>query len=327
MDDAKTLAELERLVYDTYQLWDEDWVGFSWRNYTYDHIQRVRALSRTLAGHEQADARALEFATLLHDITKSYDGEIMLKDGQRVLDPNGFWLNEYLPPARRNQVTDLYDQLELRGTVHHDSGARIAAHLLGERGYPAVFCAHVAEIIGSHLKVTEHSSVEGGIIYDADTIDSNIGFPALYRNIMIVLRGRDKQAQAAGLPDVSAELEADPEAFFRPWILERLPTWVNSKHRDFVTKMTTESGKALADARIDRLGTLVDGLAHELGAFDHNLKHGRLAVLWYFAQHRKGAMLSKQLPYLEQEWLPAMAANQHAVAFVKALRDEATGLC
>ena len=108
----------------------------------------------------------------------------MTKDGQRVLDANGFWLNEYLPPARQNLVTELYDDLGLRGTVHHDSGARIAAHLLEERDYAAVFCAHVAEIIRSHLKVNEDSSIEGGIIYDADTIDSNIGLPALYRNIM-----------------------------------------------------------------------------------------------------------------------------------------------
>jgi hypothetical protein len=327
MDDARVLAELEELVRSTYQLWDEDWVGFSWRNYTFDHVQRVRALSRTLAAREGAEARVLEFATLLHDITKSYDGEIMMKDGQRVLDANGFWRNEYLPPARRNLVTDLYDELGLKGSVHHDSGARIAAHLLAERGYSAVFCAHVAEIIRSHLKVTDHSSLEGGIIYDADTIDSNIGLPALYRNIMIVLRGRDKQAQAQGRPDATAELEADPAAFFRPWILERLPTWVGSKHRDFVTKMTTASGKALADARIDRLGRLVEELAHELSDFDYNVRHGRLAVLWYFARNRKGATLSRQLPHLEGEWLPSNGTNEHAVAFVRALRDEAAGRC
>lgn len=325
MDDTRTLIELEQLVQETYQLWDEDWVGFSWRNYTFDHIQRVRRLSRTLAEREQADGRALEFATLLHDITKSFDGEIMTRDGQRVLDADGFWLNEHLPPARRNLVTELYDGMGLRGTVHHDSGARIAAHLLAERGYPAVFGAHVAEIIRSHLKVTEYSSVEGGIIYDADTIDSNIGLPALYRNIMIVLRGRDKQAQAAGQPNATAELEADPEAFFRPWILERLPTWVNSKHRDFVVKMTTDSGKELADARIARLGVLVEQLAHELGDFDTNLRHGRLSILWYFAQNRKGGMLSRQLPFLEQEWLPTNGASDDAMAFVRALRDETAG--
>lgn len=325
MNDATVLAELEKLVYATYQLWDEDWVGFSWRNYTFDHVQRVRSLSRTLATREGADSQVLEFATLLHDITKSYDGEILMKDGQRVLDANGFWLNEHLPPARQNLVTELYDRLNLKGTVHHDSGARIATHLLSERGYSAVFCAHMAEIIQSHLKVADHSSIEGGIIYDADTIDSNIGLPALYRNIMINLRGRDKNAQAAGQPDASKELEADPEAFFRPWILERLPGWVGSKHRDFVSKMTTKSGKNLAAERIDRLGPVVESLAHELSDFDTNIKHGRLAVLWYFAQNRKGAELSSQLHHLRDEWLPAHRADKTAIDFVAALQNEAKG--
>lgn len=327
MNDGAVLGELEGLVRETYQLWDEDWVGFSWRNYTYDHVQRVRSASRTLVGVERGDARVLEFATLLHDITKSFDGEILMRDGQRVLDANGFWLNEYLPPARRNMVTDLYDHLELKGTVHHDSGARIATHLLNERGYTAVFCAHVAEIIRSHLKVTDHSSVEGRIIFDADTIDSNIGLPALYRNIMINLRGRDKTAQAQGLPNANDELMADPEAFLRPWILDRLPGWVGSKHRDFVVKMTSESGKQFADARIDRLGVLVEQLAHELTDFDFNLKHGRLAVLWYFATHRKGAELSRQLVTLENEWLNANGATDGAREFVRALKSEVAGHC
>jgi hypothetical protein len=327
MDDAAFLQELEELVRTTYTLWDEDWVGFSWRNYTFDHVQRVRALSLTLAEREGADRRVLEFATLLHDVTKSYDGEIMMKDGQRVLDANGFWRNEYLAPVRVNRVTALYEQFELRGSVHHDSGARLAAHLLAERGYPAVFCAHVAEIIQSHLKVTDSSSLEGGIIYDADTIDSNIGLPALYRNLMITLRGRDKQAQAQGRPDANDELTADPQSFFRHWILERLPGWVNSKHRDFVTKMVTTSGKNLADTRIDRLGVLVEDLAHELSSFDESLARGRLAVLWYFALNRKGASLSTQLAHLEREWLAAAGAHKEAVAFVQAIRDEANGRC
>jgi putative nucleotidyltransferase with HDIG domain len=326
MNDAAVLAELERMVRETYQLWDEDWVGFSWRNYTYDHIQRVRALSRTLARREGADVRALELATLLHDITKSYDGEIIMKDGQRVLDANGFWRNDFLPPARENAITRMYDEMGLKESVHHESGARIAAQLLADRGYSAVLCAHVAEIIRSHLKVTDDSSVEGAIIYDADTIDSNIGLPALYRNLMITLRQRDKAAQAKGHPNADDELLADPEAFLRPWILERLPNWVNSKHRDFVVKMTTESAKELADARIERLGHLVEQFAHELSDFDASTRHGRLGVLWYFARNRKGAMLSAQLDHLEREGLAGMDATAGAAALVACLREEAAGI-
>jgi hypothetical protein len=244
-----------------------------------------------------------------------------------VLDANGFWRNEYLAPARTNLVTELYERAGLQGTLHHDSGARIATELLRERGYSAVFCAHVAEIIQSHLKVTDNSSVEGAIIYDADTIDSNIGLPALYRNLMINLRGRDRQAQARGLADASEELHADPEAFFRPWILERLPGWVNSKHRDFVVRMNTDSAKELADARIDRLGVEVEQLAHELGDFDTSVRTGRLAVLWSFAVNRRGAMLSKQLGSLRDEWRALNGATPGASAFLDAMHEEVVGRC
>jgi hypothetical protein len=210
--------------------------------------------------------------------------------------------------------------------MHHDSGARIATTLLSERGYSAVFCAHVAEIIQSHLKVTESSSVEGAIIYDADTIDSNIGLPALYRNLMINLRGRDRQAQGRGLPNADEELTADPEAFFRPWILERLPGWVSSKHRDFVVRMNTDSAKELADARIERLGILVEQLAHELSDFDTSLRTGRLAVLWSFAVNRKGAMLSRQLGSLRDGWR-LNGATPGAGVFLDAMHEEVLGRC
>src|SRR4029453_18153506 len=76
--DAATLRELEELVRQTHLLWDQEWVGFSWRNYTYEHMQRVRGLSRTLAAQEGADARVLEFAATLHDVTKSYDGDTLV---------------------------------------------------------------------------------------------------------------------------------------------------------------------------------------------------------------------------------------------------------
>src|SRR5437868_4612985 len=127
--DQSVLRELEALVRETYQLWDEVWVGFSWRNYTFDHVLRVRNLARTIAAAEAGDLRALEFGATLHDVTKSFDGEILMRDGKRVLDADGFWLNEKLPPARRNRVVDLYDQLALEGTVHHVSGGQIATTL------------------------------------------------------------------------------------------------------------------------------------------------------------------------------------------------------
>src|SRR5687768_193412 len=132
-EDRAALTQLEELVRQTHLLWDQEWVGFSWRNYTYEHMQRVRGLSRTLAQGEGADPRVLEFASTLHDVTKSYDGDILVgPDGKRVVDENGFWRNATLPPARQNKVTALYDHLGLAGTVHSISGGKIADALLDE---------------------------------------------------------------------------------------------------------------------------------------------------------------------------------------------------
>jgi len=55
----EVLERLNTLTRDTYQLWDHEWVGFSWRNYTYDHVRRVRNLALSLAAEEGADPRVL----------------------------------------------------------------------------------------------------------------------------------------------------------------------------------------------------------------------------------------------------------------------------
>ena len=137
--DVQALQALDALVRETHLLWDEEWVGFSWRNYTYEHMQRVRGLARTLGRAEGADERVVEYAATLHDVTKSYDGEIIVgADGKRVLDEQGFWKNATLLPRRTNKVTALYDQLVLGGTLHNISGGRVASALLEEAGQPAL---------------------------------------------------------------------------------------------------------------------------------------------------------------------------------------------
>ena len=132
-DHGEIPAELERLVAATYQLWTAEWVGFTWRNYTFEHVQRVRGLARTLAESEGGDRLVLTYAALLHDITKGYDGEIVTTtDGQRHLDENGFWRNDFLLPDGQNEVTRIYDELDLAGTLHNESGAKIAEVRLPE---------------------------------------------------------------------------------------------------------------------------------------------------------------------------------------------------
>jgi HD superfamily phosphodiesterase len=97
IDHPTVLGELEALVRETYQLWDQEWVGFSWRNYTYDHVQRVRALARTICAREATPVA--DYAGLLHDMSKSYDGDNI---GRQASDENGL-MNEVLPPVRQNR--------------------------------------------------------------------------------------------------------------------------------------------------------------------------------------------------------------------------------
>jgi HD superfamily phosphodiesterase len=321
-DDEAVLEELDTLMEETYQLWDHEWVGFSWRNYTYDHVRRVRNLALSLAAEEGAEARVLDFAAVLHDITKSYDGEVVMQDGKRVLDEHGFWRNEYLPPARTNPVTELYDALGLAGTLHNVSGARIADALLAERGYPAAFRAHVGEIIVSHLKVTEESSLEGRCLYDADTIDANIGHPALYRNIQISMHMLEKQHAERG-ESTDTYLAERLHEHLHQFIMEKWPGWVRGKHRDFVERMTTDAGRRRALARIGRLEETLATLQAELSEFESAVESGQLAPTVYFIKSRRNPSLLDEMAILEARW---PAGSHHAAAhFLETLRRESDG--
>jgi len=258
VDDADTLRYLDGLVRETYQLWDQEWVGFSWRNYTYDHVRRVCNLALSLAAEEgeMVDTRVLNLAVLLHDITKPYDGEALMRDGQRVVDERGYWRNAVLPPARANGITRLYDALGLSGSVHNISGARVAEALLAARGYPPDVQAHVAEVIASHLKVTPETSLEGRCLYDADTIDANIGLPALYRNIQISLHSLETQLRAQDTT-VDTYLTVYLSDLLRAYVADRWPAWIAGNGRDFVPRLTMVAGRRRARARLERLGGVV----------------------------------------------------------------------
>ncbi len=264
--DLAALDQLNTLMRETYQLWDHEWVGFSWRNYTYDHVRRVRNLAISLGMEENADIRVIDFAAVLHDITKSYDGEVVVKDGARVLDDHGFWRNEFLPPTRQNAITALYDTLGLAGSLHNVSGARIADALLEQLGYPSDFRAHVAEVIVSHLKITDNSSLEGRCLYDADTIDANIGHPAFYRNIQISMHRLEQQHAERG-ESTDTYLSTQLLDYLQPYVNEKLPAWVGSKERDFVQRLTTEAGRRRALARIRSLERAVAEMQAEIERF------------------------------------------------------------
>jgi HD superfamily phosphohydrolase YqeK len=299
--DRAVLSELEALVRETYQLWDEIWVGFSWRNYTFDHVMRVRNLARTIADIENGDLRALEFGATLHDVTKSFDGEILMRDGKRVVDADGFWLNEKLPPARRNRVVDLYDELELEGTVHHVSGGQVATWLLRDYGYDEPFSASVREIIAAHLKPHADASLAGLSLYDADAIDANIGLPAFYRNIQITMH-RMEQDYARRNENLDDYLGTELQPFLTSYLGERIPAWIQGKHNDFVAKLMTEAGRDVARDRITALSNVVAAMAEELNDFDRNVESGRLAVIKRFIENRNNPALSAEARYLQEEW-------------------------
>jgi hypothetical protein len=323
--DRQVLAELEALVRETYQCWDEVWVGFSWRNYTYDHVMRVRNLARTIASRENGDLRALEFAATLHDVTKSFDGEILVRDGKRVLDADGFWLNEKLPPARRNRVTDLYDVHNLVGTVHHVSGGHIAALLLADYGYDAELIESVREMIAAHLKPRETSSVGGLSLYDADTIDANIGLPAFYRNIQITMHRMEQEYSRRGesLDDYLASELAD---YLSGYLRERIPQWVLGKRDDFIAKLTTESGREVARERIDYLASEVARMADELEDWAHHRQHGRLAIVNRFITNRSNPSLTAEVRELSEGWPTATPPTDAASALLERYQQEIAGI-
>jgi hypothetical protein len=299
VDHEKALKELDALVAETYQLWDEEWVGFSWRNYTYDHVARVRALARTIGAREGGDDLVIRYGATLHDITKSFDGEILMTpEGKRVTDENGLWLNDYLPPARANKLTALYDRLDLHRTVHSKSGAAIANALLEEYGLSPVIRQHVQEVIHTHLMPGADSSVEGKALYDADTIDANIGLPAFYRNIRISTHRQEDQFAAKG-EDLGAWLEANRDEHLRTYLRDRVRTWNEGKRNDFIPKLTLESSKDIASGRVDRLNVLLDQLDAELADPEQALRNGALAVVWRFITNRRNPSLARELMELE----------------------------
>ena len=293
-DHEAILGRLEELVRSTYLLWDEEWVGFNWRNYTFEHVKRVRALSRLLGTAEGADALVLEYASLLHDITKGYDGEILMKDGQRVLDANGLWRNRVLAPARRNLVTDLYDEMGLGGLLHNESGARMADALMAGSHLPAHLRERVSSVILAHLRPGEHVGVEERVLYDADTIDANIGLPAIHRHLYIVLHREEVQRGE----DFAGWVGGQHQEFLNWYLRERVPSWLSGKRQDFLGRLTTDAGRRIGEERLDNLLEKVNLLTAELTDLERNLRSGALAVMGYLIDNRFNPRMSHQMSVL-----------------------------
>jgi hypothetical protein len=298
-DDEQILKELEDLVRETFMLWDEKRVGFSWRHYFFNHTQRVRMLSVNIGKNEGADLRKLEYAALLHDITKRYDGGFLAdKNGKRVINEDGFWLNEMLlpNPNKSNVVTQLYKEHNQAYKLHNESGALISEIILRRYGFPEEFCEGVSDIILNHLKPNEssiekmkkfNSILEARILYEADTIDSNLGLVAFFRNIGIHTHN---MVQRAGKYDLKEYIET-------------IPRWLNMKE-DFVPRMQTDTGRKIGDARQRRNWEIWSLVEKEKENFEINEVYGIIGVVKYFMSCYDDPSLQEQMKFAEDYWIP-----------------------
>lgn len=299
LDDARILKEMEDLVRETFMLWDEKRVGFSWRHYYFEHTQRVRMLSLTIGKNEGANLRSLEYAALLHDITKRYDGNILTgKDGKRIVDEDGFWRNETLlpNPNKSNIITQLYQDHNQADKLHNVSGAFIAGMLLRGYGLPEDFCDSVSSVVLNHLKPNEsstekiqqfNSNLEGRILYEADTIDSNLGLVAFIRNIGIHTYSMVSQT---GRTDLRQYIEG-------------IPRWLNMKE-DFIPRMQTATGRLMGKARQRRNWEIWTQVEREKEDFELNETYGILGTIKYFMSCYDDPNLTEQMLHLEKQWIP-----------------------
>ncbi len=287
--DRAILQELTKLVKETFLLWDEIWVGFSWRHYYFNHTQRVHALCLTIGRQEVADLRKLEYAATLHDITKRYDGKILTDNqGKRVLDENGFWLNELLMPKRENLVTRLYQTHNQYHKLHNVSGAIIAQKILETYDLPLDFCSSIGSIIKSHLRPDVYNNdssenfLEKKILNEADTIDANIGLTAFYRNIQIRTH--------------LATYKKD-ETMLRRY-LSTIEPWIERKTA-FIDLMTTKTGINIARQRLERMKEVHSEIIEELQNNEHNsLEYGLLGVIKSFMDQNTNPNLEDKLNHL-----------------------------
>ena len=325
--------EIEALVTSTYGLWDEMRQGFSWRNYYMNHTRRVLTLSCQMGEDSGADVKQLAYAAILHDITKRFDGEIKRDEsGQAILNEEGFWLNQTVSPARANWVTEAYDRLNLHGQIHHVSGATMTELVLREFGLERSFIRPVAKIVRGHLKGKVPAEVfeeryrepEVRLLYDADTIDPNVGYTAFYRNIQI-------NAGRAAQKGVTIDL--------RDYIAT-LPRWVNSKDQFYQHMLTERAREVCADRQARNRATMA-ALNEELEDFELNRRYGLLGVVEHLLTNPEDPSLREHARALSEEWLPerekALAAEaefdrdlagealQRARTFSKTLNAEIAG--
>lgn len=319
------VADLNNLLRETYGLWPPGWVNFNWRGYTYDHVQRVTSLALTLCRGEGGAPRVVELASLLHDVTKPYDGEYVQDGtGKRVVDADGYWRVKTRRPIRHNEVTDIYDRLELAGKPHNLSGARVALEVLRKRRVDETLAEAVARTIRDHLLPPDSPPVESLCLYDADIIDANIGLPAFVRNIYIRLHRHDLQQQHNTMP-TSLPLDDAQIAYLGTYVRETVPQWANGKRRDFLGRLTTQTGRTLAQERLDSLDSILEEMRAELQHTDSACTRGTLAVVLHYMTHRQDPSIAAETDRLRDTWLATGQPTPQARRLVLEIEDQIHG--
>jgi len=317
MEYETLLQHLEKLLKETYSLWDPGWVGFNWRSYTYDHVQRVRGLALNLCQQEGGKTTITELASLLHDISKPYDGEYIVDEaGTRVTDKDGYWRNRIRRPTRHNAITRLYDQLDLEGQPHNESGAAIAYHILRGAELDESTCRSVAETIQHHLRPPDYAPLESRCLYDADTIDANIGLPAFVRNIYINLHFHDLR-KSSGTVSTATLLQENPSDYVRPYVIENLPRWVSGKRRDCMPRLLTDTAHEIALARLERLDAIFQHMSHELEAFASDGDHQYLKIVLHYMHHRDDPSIAQETATLAKTWPTKYARGRELIRWLQ----------
>ena len=302
----RLFQELLNLAKETFSLWNQRWIGYSWRSYYYTHTVRVRNLALEIGRRENADLKVVECASLLHDITKKYDGKILSDDsGARIIDPNGFWRNELVMPDGDNIVTKIYREFNLFHTTHNESGAIVARRLLILYGLPESFIEKVCSVIRCHVKprnidrkeiVARYDLVEKRTLFDADTIDANLGLVAFFRNIQIYARRCSEMGEEPNLQDY----------------LQTITKWALSK-ASFLSEMMTQAGSEIATNRYRSLSKYLKILKDEQDSgHDETLSNGLEGAILLFMNANDDPDIDKLINQIRSDWLPAQKLAEHS---------------
>lgn len=192
----------------------------------YDHLLRVMALVDTIQAHEGGHLPTIWAAVAFHDV------------GQ--------------------------ERERIHGGDHAHIGANIVADVLTGTRFPQEYIPAVQQAIRDHRMTGKNipQSLEGRILYDADKIDclGAIGIGRLY-----LITGRRNQKVYSPVPDDIVE-PVDPHVIRT---LRNRPDYSPSIEfqllfRDLPNRMTTSTGKMLAQERYDYMKAFFTRLRNEV---------------------------------------------------------------